>query len=96
MPLTEACSLSRHGLPRCPAWLGRPGLSWQVFPPMPTCRVAQWRTRMGTWVSCGRAGLPLDLQALDMASHTWSTGAPALPGLRLLWYWAAGASGWVV
>nr|XP_003936719.1 kelch domain-containing protein 8B [Saimiri boliviensis boliviensis] len=59
---------------------------WQVFPPMPTCRVygtvAHQDGHLLVLGGCGQAGLPLDTaETLDMASHTWLALAP-LPTAR--------------
>jgi N-acetylneuraminic acid mutarotase len=60
--------------------------TWQVFPPMPTCRVygtvAHQDGHLLVLGGCGRAGLPLDTaETLDMASHTWLALTP-LPTAR--------------
>ncbi|XP_040301275.1 kelch domain-containing protein 8B isoform X2 [Herpailurus yagouaroundi] len=65
---------------------GGRAFAWQVFPPMPTCRVygtvAYQDGHLLVLGGCGRAGLPLDTaETLDMASHTWLTLAP-LPTAR--------------
>ncbi|XP_008702018.2 kelch domain-containing protein 8B isoform X2 [Ailuropoda melanoleuca] len=65
---------------------GGRAFAWQVFPPMPTCRVygtvAYQDGHLLVLGGCGRAGLPLDTaETLDMASHTWLALAP-LPTAR--------------
>lgn len=65
---------------------GGRAFAWQVFPPMPTCRVygtvAHQDGHLLVLGGCGRAGLPLDTaETLDMASHTWLALAP-LPTAR--------------
>lgn len=65
---------------------GGRAFAWQVFPPMPTCRVygtvAYQDGNLLVLGGCGRAGLPLDTaETLDMASHTWVALAP-LPTAR--------------
>lgn len=65
---------------------GGRAFAWQVFPPMPTCRVygtvAHQDGHLLVLGGCGRAGLPLDTaETLDMASHTWHALAP-LPTAR--------------
>lgn len=65
---------------------GSRAFAWQVFPPMPTCRVygtvAYQDGHLFVLGGCGRAGLPLDTaETLDMASHTWLALAP-LPTAR--------------
>ncbi|XP_028742869.1 kelch domain-containing protein 8B isoform X2 [Peromyscus leucopus] len=65
---------------------GGRAFAWQVFPPMPTCRVygtvAHQDGHLLVLGGCGRAGLPLDTaETLDMASHTWRALAP-LPTAR--------------
>lgn len=65
---------------------GGQAFAWQVFPPMPTCRVygtvAHQDGHLLVLGGCGRAGLPLDTaETLDMASHTWLALAP-LPTAR--------------
>nr|KAF6310619.1 kelch domain containing 8B [Myotis myotis] len=65
---------------------GSRAFAWQVFPPMPTCRVygtvAHQDGHLLVLGGCGRAGLPLDTaETLDMASHTWLALAP-LPTAR--------------
>ena len=61
---------------------GGRAFAWQVFPPMPTCRVygtvAFQDGHLLVLGGCGRAGLPLDTaETLDMASHTWVALASA-------------------
>lgn len=65
---------------------GSRAFAWQVFPPMPTCRVygtvAYQDEHLLVLGGCGRAGMPLDTaETLDMASHTWLALAP-LPTAR--------------
>lgn len=65
---------------------GGRAFAWQVFPPMPTCRVygtvAHQDGHLLVLGGCGRAGLPLDTaETLDMGSHTWLALAP-LPTAR--------------
>ncbi|XP_001498208.2 kelch domain-containing protein 8B isoform X2 [Equus przewalskii] len=60
---------------------GSRAFAWQVFPPMPTCRVygtvAYQDGHLLVLGGCGQAGLPLDTaETLDMASHTWLALAP--------------------
>lgn len=87
---SEAHSLSRqHGLPLAVSNMAAGGgraFAWQVFPPMPTCRVygtvAHQDGHLLVLGGCGRAGLPLDTaETLDMSSHTWLALAP-LPTAR--------------
>lgn len=87
---SEARGLSEwHGLPPAVSTMAAGGgraFAWQVFPPMPTCRVygtvAHRDGHLLVLGGCGRAGLPLDTaETLDMASHTWLALAP-LPTAR--------------
>uniref|UniRef100_A0A8C5QXE9 Kelch domain-containing protein 8B n=1 Tax=Leptobrachium leishanense TaxID=445787 RepID=A0A8C5QXE9_9ANUR len=61
-------------------------LFWEVFPPMPTCRVyctpAYLEGRLFVIGGCSKTGLPLDtVEALDVLSQTWAV-LPPMPTAR--------------